>query len=415
MTNQTVHIRALTPEALWIAYDLARINVQVHLWADSQLFSQTDSFPLTAVADTHGTLRELYAICGTLGQAYKVDIQQYSPGKTWFYVPASAEFVRLPEPHIGGVTAAVLAPQMRNLLTRKQRLRAFLDRFLPVLTLGKTELFADVVRGRMGEAAAQLALAYQATRTHLTGAQLRSARAVPGLNQAITRAGSLSGAVQLLAEAHRERRLYYPVGGAQQARLALLATLQSYGVIVHTGETPPANIEFLDPAVLAAPSQRGAHSVAAVNSKAAALAANLPAAPELTHRETLQGVSVLATAPDAWQAEPGDEAIVLPTGGDGGLRLRLLHTDEAQALWHCGNYECVGELSPRLLLAEQLTSQPQQAAAQLLQTLENLGAQPVSSCSPTLPDAQHLRDSVSEALAGLGAPLHQLRKELLGL
>ncbi|QZY50971.1 hypothetical protein [Leucobacter tenebrionis] len=108
-----------------------------------------------------------------------------------------------PMPAAMGVPAVPISSQAIALLGGRAAARAYLDRVKPVLTIGKAHSFGELVRGRLGEIVVErLVDPFVRERFGVAADDVEVAVAVPGLNEALTRAGSLSGAV--LANADRD-------------------------------------------------------------------------------------------------------------------------------------------------------------------------------------------------------------------
>lgn len=145
-----------------------------------------------------------------------------------------------------GVPAVPLAEEVVGLLGQGAATRAYLDRLKPVLTVGKTRWVGELVRKRMGaKALATLVEPVAFEEYGVSADEVEVAVAVPGLNEALTRAGSLSGAVLLEAErtATRERTIR-PHGGWAALRDALRERLRAYGVTF--AEAPASAFERVD-------------------------------------------------------------------------------------------------------------------------------------------------------------------------
>lgn len=143
--------------------------------------------------------------------------------------PGGPRVVTLP-PNRAGIPANVWAEPVRRLIGGRGVWRAYLDRLRPPLTIGRERSLGALVRSRMGahvrdRLVAPLTLGTWAVDPDRIDVDL----AVPGLSAALTRAGSLAGAVgQLLpdddAEARRPRRARLR-GGLTQLVTALTERL----------------------------------------------------------------------------------------------------------------------------------------------------------------------------------------------
>lgn len=136
-----------------------------------------------------------------------------------------------PTPAILGIPAVPLSSRAVAVLGGAGATRAYLDRIKPVLTIGKTHELDPLVRSRLGGAAVQrLTDPFVRARFGLSAEEVEVAVAAPGLNEALTRTGSLSGAVLALSEhdVARETRVA-PAGGWAALGDALVERLGWYG------------------------------------------------------------------------------------------------------------------------------------------------------------------------------------------
>src|SRR5690606_30153615 len=87
-------------------------------------------------------------------------------------------------------------PAVRRIIGWGGAWRAYLDRLRPPLTIGQQRNLGALVRGRMGERVVdRLVAPLTAGRHGLTPDEVDVEIAAPGLNSALTRTGSLAGAV----------------------------------------------------------------------------------------------------------------------------------------------------------------------------------------------------------------------------
>lgn len=124
------------------------------------------------------------------------------PGAAWVAgIPGGA--APLPREAILGIPANPWDPEVRRVIGTKGAWRAYLDRLRPPLTIGQETNLDALVRGRMGDLVADRLVAPLSVGRHgLLPSEVDVDAAAPGLNAALTRAGSLGDAVGRL----RERR-----------------------------------------------------------------------------------------------------------------------------------------------------------------------------------------------------------------
>lgn len=134
----------------------------------------------------------------------------------------------LPKAGLLGIPSNPLAEDVRRVIGWRGAIRAYMDRLLPVLTIGKEHNLGDLVGRRMGRAVLD-SLVAPVTRGVYSAdpVDLDVTRAAPGLNRALTVAGSLSGAVALLrADAPAGSAVEGLRGGMSTLVDALVAELQ---------------------------------------------------------------------------------------------------------------------------------------------------------------------------------------------
>lgn len=149
---------------------------------------------------------------------------------------SKGRWVTQPMPAILGIPAVPLSEETLAVLGGGHATRAFLDRIKPVLTIGKTHSLGDLVRKRLGGAVVErLVTPFVRERFGVDPDELDVAIGAPGLNEALTRAGSLTGAV--LAESEREvarETRIAPAAGWLALRAELLQRLKLYGAEIST-------------------------------------------------------------------------------------------------------------------------------------------------------------------------------------
>ena len=142
-----------------------------------------------------------------------------------------------PMPAVFGIPAVPMDAESLAILGGSGAARAALDRIKPVLTIGKVHEIGTLVRNRMGKTALERLVApFVRERFGASPDQVEVAVAAPGLNEAVTRAGSLSGAALALADRDvaRETRIS-PRDGWPQLRASIISRLELYGAEIHRG------------------------------------------------------------------------------------------------------------------------------------------------------------------------------------
>ena len=144
---------------------------------------------------------------------------------------ASGAWAPQPEPSVLGIPAVPLAAESLALMGTGPAMRAYLDRVKPVLTIGKTHALGELVRSRLGKSALERLVEPLVRERFGVGADdVDVAIAAPGLNEDLTTAGSLSGAVLNYSERGVAREtLIAPKGGWAGLRAAMRRRLELYG------------------------------------------------------------------------------------------------------------------------------------------------------------------------------------------
>jgi oxygen-dependent protoporphyrinogen oxidase len=181
-----------------------------------------------------GTVRALIDELGLGG-----DVVSPEPRGAWVAGLPGGDAAPLPRGGVLGIPDNPWDPAVRRIIGWRGAWRAYLDRLRPPLTIGHRHSLGELVRSRMGARVLDRLVA------PVTGG-VYSARpddidvdlAAPGLNAALTRTGSLSGAVAAL----RGDRATAPgaavqgiSGGMSRLADALAARLADLGADVRTG------------------------------------------------------------------------------------------------------------------------------------------------------------------------------------
>lgn len=269
-----------------------------------------------------------------------------NPAGAWLQLPRGA--VPAPKGGLLGIPSVPLAEDVIAAIGWRGAFRAYLDRLMPVLKIGQERNLGRLVRRRMGAAVHDWLVTPVTSGVYSAAPDLLdTAVAAPGLNAALTRAGSLSGGVALLLAQAKERSSAEAAGGGRagssaaqgagprpgsavaglvggMARLvdALEADVAARGGVVRTATrvvglygAVASDVATGDAA--APDTARAAASETAATSGATAHAATSGAAPgawqaELADGETLQADAVVL-------AVPADQALALLAGASGDL------------------------------------------------------------------------------------------------
>ena len=131
----------------------------------------------------------------------ELDLSLVSPAMLPSEVLVGDKRNRLPAASVLGIPAIPLAKDVLAIVGWAGGLRAYLDRLTPVLKIGRYSNLADLVRRRMGRRVAERMVAPVVRGTFGVDAhEVGIDETIPELNNAITRAGSLSGAIAILLE-----------------------------------------------------------------------------------------------------------------------------------------------------------------------------------------------------------------------
>jgi oxygen-dependent protoporphyrinogen oxidase len=143
----------------------------------------------------------------------------------------------LPRTGVLGIPANPLGDDVRSIIGWRGAWRAWLDRITPILTIGRAERLGPLVRQRMGAAVLDRLVTPISAGVYSTNPDDLDVDVVaPGLNEAMTRAGSLSGGVGRLVGARRAGSAVLGLEGGMHTLVdALLEELARFGAEVRTG------------------------------------------------------------------------------------------------------------------------------------------------------------------------------------
>lgn len=171
-----------------------------------------------------------------------------NPAGAWLHLPADgggSESFPLPKAGVLGIPGSPLADDVRRVLGWRGAWRAWVDRVMPVLTIGREHSLGDLVEKRMGRRTLERLVEPVASGVYSAPARRLELDVVaPGLNSALTTTGSLSGAVLALrSQAPAGSAVGGLRGGMSQLVTALVADLERFGASIATG-TAATGIRF---------------------------------------------------------------------------------------------------------------------------------------------------------------------------
>ncbi|MFF2050727.1 protoporphyrinogen/coproporphyrinogen oxidase [Leifsonia sp. NPDC058194] len=170
------------------------------------------------------------------------DIVQPAAAGAW--VRHGSRSVPLPKAGLLGIPSSPLASDVVAAIGRRGAFRAYLDRLKPVLKIGQEKRLGHLVRSRMGDKVLELLVAPVVTGVYSASPDDLDVDVVaPGLNAALTRLGSLSGAVgELRATAKAGSAVGGIRGGMWRLPAALAADIEKRGGVVRV-DAPVAGID----------------------------------------------------------------------------------------------------------------------------------------------------------------------------
>ncbi|AAT88191.1 protoporphyrinogen oxidase [Leifsonia xyli subsp. xyli str. CTCB07] len=321
---------------------------------------ELDGMTLDAGAESFATrgghVAELLDELGLAG-----DVVSPNPAGAW--VRTGTKSVPLPKAGLLGIPSSPLASDVVAAIGWGGALRAYLDRLLPVLKIGQERRLGTLVRKRMGAKALHELVAPVVTGVYSAAPDDLDIEVVaPGLNAALTRLGSLSGAVgELWSQAKAGSAVQGLRGGMWRLPAALAADFRARGGSVRTAAAvtaiePWAASETHAPAGVAHPESDGGRRPArwtlrladgtAIDTDAVVMAAPAHAALALlpTASPSLAGlagldwppassvelVTLVLTTPAAAEAPRGTGVLVADAPGSGVTAKALTH---ASAKW----------------------------------------------------------------------------------
>ena len=159
-------------------------------------------------------------------------------------VPNASISVPLPKAGVLGIPGSPLADDVRRVIGWSGAWRAYADRLMPVLTIGREHSLGDLVRKRMGRRVLERLVEPVTAGVYSSSADdLEIDVVAPGLNSALTVTGSLSGAVLALrSSAPAGSNVAGLRGGMSRLVAALVADLVHLDALIVT-DAPVTAIE----------------------------------------------------------------------------------------------------------------------------------------------------------------------------
>lgn len=230
------------------ARECAKVGMRVTLLEASDVLggairrAQLDDVVVDAGAESYATrgghVRELLAELDLTDR-----IVTPNPNGAWLVGAPGVPAAPLPKGGILGIPSNPFAEDVRRIIGWPGAWRAYVDRLRPPLTIGKEHSLGKLVAKRMGDKVRDRLVAPVTAGVYSAQPEdVDTEVAVPGLNAALTRAGSLSGAVaQLLID--RAGQAKKAPGSAVEALAggmgalidALEADLVQLGAVIRTG------------------------------------------------------------------------------------------------------------------------------------------------------------------------------------
>lgn len=222
------------------AWECAKVGMPVTVLEASDSVGGT-----VAAADVAGLRVDTGASSWTAGGAARdlvaelgLDDRIVTPrdDRTWIAGLAKGAAAPVPDDAVLGIPANPWSDSVRRFIGWTGAWRAYLDRLRPPLTIGKERNLARLVRSRMGDAVLDRMVAPLGLgRFGIAADRVDVSAAAPGLSSALTRTGSLGGAVADLLVGRAGAGVESLDGGLAPLVDALAGRLADLGAVVTTG------------------------------------------------------------------------------------------------------------------------------------------------------------------------------------
>lgn len=196
---------------------------------------------------------ESFAVRGNTVAAFLADLDLTdeivapNPAGAWLHLPAHRPggaplSVPLPQAGVLGIPGTPFATDVIRAIGWSGAARAYADRLMPVLTIGRERSLGELVQKRMGKKVLDRLVNPVAGGVYATNAaDLEVDVVAPGLNRALTTAGSLSGAVTAMRVAAPAGSAVRGINGGMHRLVdALVDDLGGYDVEISAGTTVTA-------------------------------------------------------------------------------------------------------------------------------------------------------------------------------
>lgn len=183
-----------------------------------------------------GTVAELVASLGL-----DDEVVDPNPAGAWLVWSGAAndalDAAPLPRTGVLGIPANPLGDDVRRIIGWNGAARAYGDRLMPILRIGRARSLGELVRSRMGSAVLDKLVTPISAGVYSADPDLLDLDVVaPGLNEAMTRMGSLSGGVGQLVEQRKAGGAVRGLRGGMHTLVdALVRELERFDVTVITG------------------------------------------------------------------------------------------------------------------------------------------------------------------------------------
>ncbi|HEY1105897.1 MAG TPA: FAD-dependent oxidoreductase [Agromyces sp.] len=255
MTDEAPHITVETTDVVVIgggvagmvaALECAKIGLRVTLVERRDALGgcvgriELDGLTLDSGAESFATRGDTVA---ELVTSLKLDDEVVDPNRAgaWLVwgsaVNDALDAAPLPKTGVLGIPANPLGDDVRRIIGWSGAVRAYADRLMPIMRIGRAHSLGQLVRSRMGDAVLDKLVTPISAGVYSADPNLLDLDVVaPGLNEAMTRMGSLSGGVGQLVEQRKAGGAVRGLRGGMHTLVdALARELARFDVTVLTG------------------------------------------------------------------------------------------------------------------------------------------------------------------------------------